>query len=757
MTRIALFILVLGACQATWGAQHVIANELAEATVDETSGTIVAYRGESVSVTGSVAQLESAVTWALLSEGPDELVLESRLVAHALLLERTFTLAPGTEQVAVTTAVRTMDGSDATATVSDPEIAAVIQGLPLLAPDLAARWGEVASVSWSEAGAVVIATVWPPQGQASESDDPATGRDDALHEPMARAATTSGREATGLRMGSSLPAGSATNVSNGGYADGSRFDAWSGTATVTATAPVGTGAITTAQVVRTAPGDSTTEAVIVYHHSSPLGFDFDASSSTSAAGALTYAWDFGEPSSGDNTSTLEAPSHSYADDTSYDVTLIVTDENGSSDSATVTVTAVPSYAPTTPGPLSLTAADSGSVTIAWEPSVWAWVPRDYQIFRDGTLIGAVDDLVTTFTDTTVVPGTTYSYQVRARNIVWFFFPVSSPLSQALEVTVPNGLVLHYDFDGLVGSTVADISGQGNDGSLHDGAQILGAAGNHTALFDGSDDRVSVGLPASLDLATDLTMSAWVLPRNLEDNFYTYYNVLARGYYLEPDRSEGIEIFLRLADGEIHLGHWFGDYQEDIIRVPYEGNPLMHLVGVLDSQHENGDGSYGAWFLYVNGVLMATTPSTQAPASIGGEWAVGGRVPTGIAVSQVDRSFRGQIDEAKIWDVALDAAAVADLYATGASDFSPMVDGEDDFSIAALDFQLSASVIDDGVSPLTLQWQETSGLGSVLDDADTVTPTVSVPGPGTYTFEVSAEDAIQGDADTISVTVTAPAG
>jgi parallel beta-helix repeat protein len=70
--------------------------------------------------------------------------------------------------------------------------------------------------------------------------------------------------------------------------------------------------------------------------------------------------------------------------------------------------------PTTPGTLSATAVSSSRVDLSWGASTDNVGVTGYEIFRNGSLLTTVGT-VTTYSDTTVSPSTTYSYQVRARD------------------------------------------------------------------------------------------------------------------------------------------------------------------------------------------------------------------------------------------------------------------------------------------------------------------------------------------------------
>jgi uncharacterized repeat protein (TIGR01451 family) len=73
-------------------------------------------------------------------------------------------------------------------------------------------------------------------------------------------------------------------------------------------------------------------------------------------------------------------------------------------------------APTAPGNLTATAVGSSRVDLSWEASSDNVGVTGYEIFRDGALLTTVG-AVTTHSDTTVSPSTTYAYQVRARDAV----------------------------------------------------------------------------------------------------------------------------------------------------------------------------------------------------------------------------------------------------------------------------------------------------------------------------------------------------
>src|SRR3990167_283101 len=75
----------------------------------------------------------------------------------------------------------------------------------------------------------------------------------------------------------------------------------------------------------------------------------------------------------------------------------------------------------------------------------------------------------------------------------------------------SGLVGYWNFDEGSGATVADSSGNGNTGTLTNGPTWTTGKIGQALSFDGSNDYVDAGTGSSLNLASSLTVSAWIKP------------------------------------------------------------------------------------------------------------------------------------------------------------------------------------------------------------------------------------------------------
>jgi chitodextrinase len=92
--------------------------------------------------------------------------------------------------------------------------------------------------------------------------------------------------------------------------------------------------------------------------------------------------------------------------------------------------------PTQPTNLSAT-TPLGSVDLAWQASTDNVGVAGYDVLRNGTVL-ATTGSVTSYTDSTAAPLTTYTYEVRARDAAGNL----SPLSNAVTVTTPEAPTLH---------------------------------------------------------------------------------------------------------------------------------------------------------------------------------------------------------------------------------------------------------------------------------------------------------------------------
>ena len=96
---------------------------------------------------------------------------------------------------------------------------------------------------------------------------------------------------------------------------------------------------------------------------------------------------------------------------------------------------VESAPPTVPAGVTATATSPFSVRVDWTASTDNLGVAGYDVFRDGALVASVG-AVTTYTDTTVVASSAYSYTVRARDFAGNFSALSAPALVTTPAAAP---------------------------------------------------------------------------------------------------------------------------------------------------------------------------------------------------------------------------------------------------------------------------------------------------------------------------------
>lgn len=161
-----------------------------------------------------------------------------------------------------------------------------------------------------------------------------------------------------------------------------------------------------------------------------LSVTTDGSGSSDPDGSISsYAWNFGDGS----TAVGATPAtHSYAAAGTYQISLKVTDDQGSSATVnrSVTVSAPPSGAPPVPSGLTGRPLSQTAIRLSWNQSAGA---TSYTVRRNGTVVGSTDG--TSFDDNALSPETSYSYTVSASNA-----DGTSPVSGTVSVTTKTYVV-----------------------------------------------------------------------------------------------------------------------------------------------------------------------------------------------------------------------------------------------------------------------------------------------------------------------------
>jgi hypothetical protein len=214
-----------------------------------------------------------------------------------------------------------------------------------------------------------------------------------------------------------------------------------------------------------------------------------------------------------------------------------------------------------------------------------------------------------------------------------------------------------DSNTFVATPVASYKAEGNandfhgtnEGTLSNGATTTVGISGNAFSFDGVNDYVNIPDSASLDLTDRVTLSAWINPSTMTfaDGFGA---ILTKGAWV-TDYLRNYGMFVA-DDGSLLLTYTDGSFN-DFGVVSSVGlvsaNKWSHVTGVIDTVA-------GTMQLYLNGTLVGS-------GSSGGSMLANNHaVSLGAEEAGTHFRFAGRIDEAAIYNRALNASEVTQMFA-----------------------------------------------------------------------------------------------
>ncbi len=280
---------------------------------------------------------------------------------------------------------------------------------------------------------------------------------------------------------------------------------------------------------------------------------------------------------------------------------------------------------------------SGTITVSATASDNTSV-ASVQFRLDGANLGALDTAVP-YSVSWVTSGA--SNGVHLLSAVAFDAAGNQAASANVSVTVsnawtvPSGLVAAYTFAEGTGTTTADVSSNGQTGTLVGGAAwtTQGRFGKGIS-FDGVNDLVSVADSNLLGLTTGLTVEAWVSPAVLSGWRTAVFKGAPAGlaYALYAhDNAPLPAAYVNVGGTDVSVG--------GTAALPL--NAWSHLALTYGS---------GVQRLYVNGVQVGTRTLTGSIRTTGNALTLGGNTVWG-------EWFSGLIDEVRVYNRALSAAEI----------------------------------------------------------------------------------------------------
>lgn len=221
------------------------------------------------------------------------------------------------------------------------------------------------------------------------------------------------------------------------------------------------------------------------------------------------------------------------------------------------------------------------------------------------------------------------------------------LAAASPASAASGLVASWPFDEGSGILVRDTSGHGNDGVISGDAQWVSGFSGSALSFDGDTGRVRVPDSASLDPTTAVSVIAWIRATEPQGD-YNY--ILAKGasgclaasYGLYTGPNGGVMFYIARNRGLSYT------------RSPDGGDALWNgtwhfVVGTYDG---------GSVRLYVDGAQVGNGTSYTGPIDYDFP-------ERDLFIGHYDKcpglDFHGQVDYPQIYNRALTASEIRDMY------------------------------------------------------------------------------------------------
>jgi glucose/arabinose dehydrogenase/PKD repeat protein len=280
---------------------------------------------------------------------------------------------------------------------------------------------------------------------------------------------------------------------------------------------------------------------------------------------------------------------------------------------------------------------SGTITVTGSAADGNGI-ASVQFLADGSAIGAADTTspYSVSWNTSAVSNGTHTLTAVATDAAGNQ-TTSAPRTVTVSNTwtVPSGLVAAYTFAEGAGGTTADVSGNGNIGTLVGGTAWSTAGRFGRALsFDGVNDLVSIADAAALDLTTGLTIEAWVNP-----------SVLSGWRTIALKGAPGGMAYALYAHDEVpRPAGYVNTGGADLSAAGTAGLPTgtwTHVALTFGA---------GTLRLYVNGVQVGTRAVTGAIRTSADPLTLGGNAPWG-------EWFSGLLDEVRIYNRALTQAEI----------------------------------------------------------------------------------------------------
>lgn len=220
--------------------------------------------------------------------------------------------------------------------------------------------------------------------------------------------------------------------------------------------------------------------------------------------------------------------------------------------------------------------------------------------------------------------------------------LTGPLCLAIFST-PN-LRGGWRFEENGGTTVTDLSSNGNNGTLVNSPTRVAGKFGQALSFNGANQYVSIPHSTSVSISGQITLAAWIKV----GAFPTGSNLSQLMGKGSTGTTEAYYLRLNAAFSALEVGSWNGstDYRAQTSYTGWTTGEWHHVVGMYDGAN---------WIVYVDGVLKTSTAQAVGPGTSTQKVTIGARF-----VTAADRFFNGVIDEPRIYSKALTGSQVRSL-------------------------------------------------------------------------------------------------
>jgi Concanavalin A-like lectin/glucanases superfamily/Domain of unknown function (DUF1929)/Bacterial Ig domain/Glucodextranase, domain B len=338
------------------------------------------------------------------------------------------------------------------------------------------------------------------------------------------------------------------------------------------------------------------------------------------------------------------------------ITVVAKDNSTNLNSTTVSITV--NYSPSSPdttGPAVAITSHTNNQTVTTSPITVSGTASDSGLGNNGISSVTVNGIAATGGTATGSATANWSQSIALNsgaNTITVVAKDNSTNQNSTTVSItvtynatqPTGLVAGYAFNETSGTTTADASGNGNTGTLTNGA-VFGAGKNGNAIsLNGSNQYVNIGNAASLQITGSMTISGWINASSfpVDDaavvskrsstevgfQFDTTVDTGPRTIGFKLTSSSG-GLMARYGATALQLSQWY------------------HIAGVYNTATQTID-------VYLNGqlnngTLVGSVTSSQQNSTLA--------VNIGKRPGNTGFDFRGKIDDLRIYNRALSQAEI----------------------------------------------------------------------------------------------------